>query len=630
MSWGRPKGASAWLLLLTLLAPGHSPAATTLLLDEQSRQVELAPHIELLRNTEGLDFAAMSEALITDESAWQTLTASNVSFGIGKNDWWFRIKTRNTTENTLPLFLEIAYASLDYIDIHMLCDGAVHDEIHMGDHLPFMQRPLMHHYFVAPLQWPAETACQLFVRARTQGAMQVPLTLWKPSDFQQHDQVRQLLAGIYFGTMLAMVLYNFFISFGIRDRSYIFYMGFVLSIPLFIASLTGYSYQYLWPEAPRWNERSIGFFLSMMVLFGHAFTYLFLDLRRRDLPAIIRAGNRLLVAVVISMLASVTLLPYQFMLVMTIAGAVTACGSAMVIGIYGWLQKEQPAKYYVLAWTALLLGGIVLAANKFALLPQNAFTENAVQAGSTLLVILLSLAITGRIAEERARRFDAQAQALESERQARIAREEALRVQQEANRKLEATVQARTRELELANDALQKLSVTDALTGLHNRRYFDDNLPIEFTRAFRYQYWISILLLDIDHFKIFNDTLGHRAGDDCLRTVGRVLSDMVQRAGDIIARYGGEEFCILLPHTEPGHAMAVAERVRTTISEHGYISEQGKTALTVSIGISSMIPSREDVPEHLVETADQALYQAKAEGRNRCISYHPAQSRQPT
>jgi diguanylate cyclase (GGDEF)-like protein len=122
---------------------------------------------------------------------------------------------------------------------------------------------------------------------------------------------------------------------------------------------------------------------------------------------------------------------------------------------------------------------------------------------------------------------------------------------------------------------------------------------------------VSLLLLDIDHFKRFNDTAGHQAGDDCLRHVAQALREMLQRATDLVARYGGEEFAILLPETDETHARALAETIRERIAGSGLV--------TVSIGVIAMVPARDLAPEHLVKRADDALYEAKRLGRNRVV-----------
>src|SRR5690606_19898144 len=253
------------------------------------------------------------------------------------------------------------------------------------------------------IYWPAEKTLGVYLRVRSSGAMQLPLTIWHPADFSASDQKRQLASGLYFGAMFIMVLYNLFMYFGIGDRSFIFYVGFVACISLFVSSLTGYSFQYFWPEAINWNEKSIGFFLSLAVNFAVMFTHRFLGAGEQTRPKLIRTGLRVMYLLSMVMLASSLLMPYTRMLVIVISGSVLACIAALILGIYGWAQGEIAARHYVLAWSSVMIGGLVLASNKATLLPQNAITENAVQIGSLMLVALLSFAIAHRINEERRR-----------------------------------------------------------------------------------------------------------------------------------------------------------------------------------------------------------------------------------
>lgn len=180
-------------------------------------------------------------------------------------------------------------------------------------------------------------------------------------------------------------------------------------------------------------------------------------------------------------------------------------------------------------------------------------------------------------------------------------------------------LEIKTRALEDANEHLAKaietlhhISTQDGLTGVANRRSFDETLALEWRRAARNGNPLSLLLLDIDHFKAFNDTAGHQAGDDCLRGVAQTLLESLHRATDVVARYGGEEFTILLPETDEAHARTIANTLRERIERDGVV--------TVSIGVATIHPSRDlDGVERFVKRADEALYEAKRLGRNRVV-----------
>lgn len=187
-------------------------------------------------------------------------------------------------------------------------------------------------------------------------------------------------------------------------------------------------------------------------------------------------------------------------------------------------------------------------------------------------------------------------------------RDEAYRALRESQHKLLET-----------NLVLQRLMNSDGLTELSNRRHFDEYLDMEWRRAMREQSQLSLLLIDVDHFKAYNDTFGHVAGDEALRQVAAAIRDCGNRSTDLPARYGGEEFAIILPATSPGGARLLAEKLRLAVEGLGIVHERSASGavLTVSLGVATLTPQRGQSCLALVELADRALYTAKEEGRNK-------------
>jgi diguanylate cyclase (GGDEF)-like protein len=177
-------------------------------------------------------------------------------------------------------------------------------------------------------------------------------------------------------------------------------------------------------------------------------------------------------------------------------------------------------------------------------------------------------------------------------------------------------LERRNEELRALSDRLQALSATDALTGIANRRTFDERLAVEVARANRYGTPLALVMVDLDHFKELNDRFGHLAGDEVLRRVAAVL-DREKRVGDVVARFGGEEFAAILPHTEARAAIAWAERVRAMLASTQVRSDAGSFSVTASFGVAGAGPREEG--EHLIEEADRALYTAKRLGRDRVV-----------
>ncbi len=169
-----------------------------------------------------------------------------------------------------------------------------------------------------------------------------------------------------------------------------------------------------------------------------------------------------------------------------------------------------------------------------------------------------------------------------------------------------------------AQNALEALAACDALTGLANRRTFDSALLSEARRAARSGIPLSLLMMDIDHFKTFNDSYGHQHGDECLKRVADAINDVARRSGDVVARYGGEEFAVILPNTGLEAAESIAERIRRAVENLriAHRSSASNAVVTISIGGATTMTQDVDVVS-LVSAADQALYSAKRSGRNR-------------
>ncbi|MEM9213445.1 MAG: diguanylate cyclase [Cyanobacteria bacterium P01_F01_bin.150] len=174
-------------------------------------------------------------------------------------------------------------------------------------------------------------------------------------------------------------------------------------------------------------------------------------------------------------------------------------------------------------------------------------------------------------------------------------------------------------ELKLANKELERLATFDGLTDLANRRIFDERLETEWKRLRREQAKLSLVLVDIDYFKVYNDTYGHLAGDQCLYEVAQIIRNLIRRPADLAARYGGEEFALILPNTHEIGAIFLAERLRQILQEKAlvHIASTVKPWVTVSVGVSTMIPTHEP-PSTIIHRADSALYLAKAQGRD-CV-----------
>ncbi|MCW8865903.1 MAG: sensor domain-containing diguanylate cyclase [Colwellia sp.] len=172
-------------------------------------------------------------------------------------------------------------------------------------------------------------------------------------------------------------------------------------------------------------------------------------------------------------------------------------------------------------------------------------------------------------------------------------------------------------------EQLRLFSFTDGLTGIANRRKLDEYMDIEWRRAIRYELPISVIMIDIDYFKPYNDTYGHLQGDICLKAVASIIQKSLIRPGDLCARYGGEEFIVLLSDTDEKGSLHIANKINCNLANEKikHCKSDINTFVTVSMGLASIVPTSKNTSSQLISKADQALYQAKREGRNKIIRF---------
>lgn len=574
----------------------------------------------------------LEDVLNKPVSDWHKMTGGSLSFGYSESTYWFRAAFSNFAEHEEKRLFELSYPVLDYVNLYQRHDDESWQLTEMGDKHPFSAREFEHRHFLIPLELQPQSHADLIFQVKTSSAMQFPMRIWEKEDLYADDQNHLLAMGVYYGTMVAMLLYNFFIYFAVREKDYIYYVVYVGFLALFLGSLQGLNFQYFWPNATTWNDTSIVVFLGLAILFGMLFTFNFLKINHVPM---IKKVRLFLAGSLLTIIFANLYVSYHHTICMLILMAILSVMLALVIGVYRWLQGHTSARYYVIAWSTILAGGVVMALSKFDIISRSFLTENVVQIGSAIEVILLSFALADRLNQEKRQRLNAQITALENEKLARQAhyqalkherkaseaQAEALRVQTQATETLEERVAERTDALEQLNKQLKLMSITDPLTNIRNRRYFDRTLQQELARAVRQQEPLSVLIIDIDYFKGVNDSYGHQAGDEVLKSIAEHLSKTINRSTDLLARFGGEEFVVILPDTTQDGAVHVAQCILQVIAQLEFNDIDSGLSVTASIGAFGAVPTIDSHTDTWVRKADDALYYAKNNGRNQVIDY---------
>ena len=267
------------------------------------------------------------------------------------------------------------YALLDDISFYRLHDNEVLETIFTGDQRQFSNRPIQHRIFLFPIP-KSDKAQDIIIKVRSTSAIQLPLKLWPEKSFFEYDQFRFAEHGLYYGIVLVMVLYNLFLFIRLRDSAYAFYVLYVLTFALAQMALTGVSYQFIWPDLPEWNQKSLAVITPLIVVSGVIFTSNFLKLETYHSRIHKFIYIQAFLGIALSALSVV--FPYQVMIPYGAALAIFTCLTILIISYYVMFKSMYKyAIYFSAAWSVFLVAVVILALNKFGFVPRTWMTESA-------------------------------------------------------------------------------------------------------------------------------------------------------------------------------------------------------------------------------------------------------------
>jgi diguanylate cyclase (GGDEF)-like protein len=503
--------------------------------------------------------------------AWTRSDVETPNFGYTSSSYWFRFRLNNEvpccgalTENKI---IAIEYPLLDHLEYYEIQDGIIMKSTVTGDVYPFTQRPLRHRDFLFPISLKFNEPVDIYFRVSTQGSTQFPISIWDAQQYSFSDQDEQVVKALYYGMIVALVLYNFFLFVSIKERPYIYYVGLMASALMLMSGMHGYLFQYIFPQSPVFHKMNILISVPSALLFATLFSSYFLNLDK--IAPKFNVLMNILAVIFLACIAGAFILPYNISTKISVFLAVPASFIIMFSGPYAWSKGQTAARYFTIAWVFLMLGAIISALSKFGVLPRNTFTENAVNWGSAIEAILLSFALADRFNTERYAKFTAQRKQLEEAEQRKTA---------ETKLYYQATHQS--------VDGFPNIVMLQQL--LHKLLHSE-------SQGLRH---FSLVFIHLSRIQEINKTLGHANADIVLSLFSRRLSNLkmddnvslmiekIDQTTHYFAHIEGVIFAHILKSGELNAALQAVGGIRAELAEP--IDFNGmELDLGLSIGIAS-------------------------------------------
>ncbi|MCF0070753.1 ATP-binding protein [Dyadobacter sp. CY261] len=508
--------------------------------------ITIGKQVEIMEDTT----AAMTIEEVKAKGKFLPSAEETPNFGVSASTFWVRLNIKNNSPED-NLFLELAYPRIESATLYSTDHGKPsHETISWND--AFDKRRVKHQNIVFKLNIPRQTAQTYYLRIHGSEQIVVPLIVRSEMGFIQFELTNEIISGIHIGVLFVMMLYNFFVYFSIREKSYLYYVLYILFIGLTQTTITGYTFKFLWPETPAFNEYSIILFPALAGSFALMFFQNFLHIRERS-TVTYRIITVLIVTygvAVLFNLIGLNMVSYRIIDVLAPSAALFALIVSLMLSMEGY----RPAKFFLVAWSMFLIGIVLYSLRNLNILPYNTFTNYTMQAGTAIEVILLSFALADKINIFKKEKEVSQAQAL------RISMENE-KIILEQNAFLEKSVNERTAELQFANTELN-LTVTklkDAQTQLIDSEKMaslgqltagiahEINNPINFVSSN-----IRPLRRDIDDVLEILDSYDEIRGVDSIEGLRSKVKEIEQLKNDLDLDYLKTELGTLLKGMEDG------------------------------------------------------------------------------
>lgn len=514
---------------------------------------------------------------------------------------WFAFSLTNTDDKRIDKVIWFGEVFMHHVDLYFENNGII-EELNNGLAIPIAERDFTNRLPVFEISLAPQETRDFYFKVNSKFVNYIGIFIGNHHEFSYENA--NSVAGYYmfFGGSLSLLAFNLFLYFSLKDKSYLIYVCYG-SLYVFFASIYGGFSLFAFKTATA--HYFIHCSISLVFVFMALFIRRLLETKNNFKFADSVLKIIMLLFFVLSILIAWNIAFYELFLKMAIVAAITF----WIIGVLMVRRGSKIARFYLLATTLYLLGIGISASLALGFLPYSIVARHAYMIGSISEMIIFALALGYRY------------RLIQDEK---LAAERTLTIYEKEQRAdLERIVEERTLQLQNANAQLTLISFTDSLTGIANRRFFDDALAKEWNRMHRASQPLSVIMCDIDFFKSYNDSFGHQAGDACLQKIAQSLAYAVKRSSDVVARFGGEEFAIILPDTNAETAVKLCKLIQRDIAalkiptpDHIELAY-----LTLSFGVSSRQPKEGETSSTLIAEADKALYQSKQQGRDRISVY---------
>ncbi|MFC4700336.1 EAL domain-containing protein [Glaciecola siphonariae] len=645
----------------------------------------------------------VDEVLQLPPEQWKSIDSASPNFGASSSHFWFKLSLHNQSGDAQNLVLLNNYAPTDALSFyHLLPSFELKADYHTGDSLVHSSRPITHFSYAFPVHIKSQEKALILLKVSSKGSVIVPLSMWEQDTFYAYKGSFFLIFGLLVGVLLITSIYNCFVYLKTKEKLFLTFSFFILSIAFLVVHQSGMAMQYFWPNSPVFNQFAAVLSIALASVGHCVFSLTYLHIKGR-----LKALCLGLLSISLALVALYPLISYNFLIQAALLNGALVLLITLVFAVYRTYTGDKNAQIYALAWSPFILGVIISASIRFNAVPYSVYTEFAGLFFAVVTIVWLSMAIAERINREKQKRISAQKEAISnlkryedlfensvegifsstlcgklisvnaafikmldfSDKQSlfdyvrndlaniykrgsdreqlikkvrahkRVVDEEVELIKRDgtvfwASLTLRLTMndESKTPVIEgamiditdrkMSERQLAYLASHDPLTDLYNRREFEGRLNIalkDFQAKNDHDAFCCVLYMDLDQFKIVNDTCGHSVGDRLLKDVTKLMEKTLNARG-FLARLGGDEFGVILHNMTAVDAYDIASEILSAVGEFKFKHSKRIFNLGISIGLVELTKGSTTV-EDIMSFADTACYTAKDAGRNRIHVY---------